>query len=142
MINSLPPSLLSPSSVPPCYLPLPSLQALVDALMEKDTLIREEFEAICAANGVVKFEAEGLAGFGWDEDGQVTWPPAEGGEGEGTRTMMQGEGGEALRVNVEGATARTVGRKGGWPLTVQEADMAAIDALLRGAEVEVEEVEA
>lgn len=51
-----------------------ALEALVDALVEKEVLTGEQVTEILEANQVVYFPDPFLEGFGYDEDGKLDYP--------------------------------------------------------------------
>ena len=51
-----------------------ALSALVEALLERDTLTGVEVRQIMAEHNAISFPDPYVAGFGWDDDGLITFP--------------------------------------------------------------------
>ena len=54
-----------------------ALSALVELLLERDTLSGEEVRSVLAANNALAFPDPYVQGFGWDENGTLTFPGME-----------------------------------------------------------------
>jgi len=96
-----------------------ALNALTDALMTKDTIVREELERIFEASGVRKFRDDALEGFGWDEQGRVVYPKEE--------ALAESRALDGVRRDVRGPGAKN---RMPFRLTLRGEDIADIDRII------------